>query len=62
MQLSRDKGTLHISADLPARLFSQVQLSLTAEKIKYAQAYGEKLRWGKGLVFNISFRTYFDED
>jgi hypothetical protein len=37
-------------------------LSLAAEKIKYAQAYGEKLRWGRGLVFNISFRTNFEED
>jgi hypothetical protein len=62
MQLSRDKGTLHISADLPARLFSQVQLSLTAEKIKCAQAYGEKLRWGRGLIYNIGFRTNFEED
>jgi hypothetical protein len=61
MQLSRDKGTLHVSVDLPARLFSQIQLSLAAEKIKFAQAYGEKLRWGKGLIFNIGFRTNVED-
>ena len=62
MQLSRDKGTLHMSADLPARLFNQIQLSLSAGKIKYAQAYGEKLRWGNGLIFNIGFRTDIEQD
>ena len=44
MQLSRDKGTLHMTADLPARLFSQIQVSLAADKMKYAEAYGDKLR------------------
>ena len=61
MQLLRDKTILHMSVDLPARLFSQIQLSLAADKIKYAQAYGEKLRWGKGLVFNIGFRTNVED-
>ena len=62
MQLSRDKTTLHLMADIPSRMYTNLQISLAASKIKFIQAYGERLKWGQGSIFSISFSTNAEED
>ena len=62
MQILGDKITLHLMADIPSRMYTNLQISLAAGKIKFIQAYGERLKWGRGRMFNISFSTKAEED
>lgn len=62
MTVLRDKVTLDISCHIPPQLHNNILNSLAAKKIKYMQVYGEKLRWGRGGVFRISFSMQADED
>ena len=62
MQLLRDKITLLMMASIPSRMYTNLQISLAAGRIKFAQTYGERLKWGRGSMFNISFSTKIEED
>ena len=62
VQILRDKVTLHLMVTIPSRLFANLQISLSAGKIKYIQAYAERLKWGCGIIFNVSFSTKEEED
>lgn len=62
IQILRDKITLHLMASIPSRMYTNLQISLLADKIKFIQAYGERLKWGQGGMFSISFSTKAEED
>lgn len=62
IQILRDKITLHLMADIPSRMYTNLQISLAAGKIKFIQAYGERLKWGRGCMHNISFSTKKEEE
>ncbi len=62
MQILGDKITLNFMATIPSRMHTNLQISLAAGKIKFVQVYGERLKWGRGLMYNISFATNAEED
>jgi hypothetical protein len=62
MQVLRDKVTLDMTCSIPSQLFSRIQVSLVANKIKHVQVYGEKLRWERAFMYNIVLATRADED
>lgn len=62
MHILGDKITLLMMASIPSRMYTNLQISLAAGRIKFAQTYGERLKWGRGSMFNLSFSTKIEED
>jgi hypothetical protein len=61
MIVRRDK-TLDLYCRLPTHSFAFVCAAVGKEKIKHIRVYGERLRWGKGGIINISFSTTNEEE
>jgi len=62
LQILRDKITLHGICWVPERLFRNIFEATAVGKIKYVSVNGEKLRWGRGWIANISFSTSREEE
>lgn len=61
IQTCPDKIRLDVMASIPARLFTNLQTSLNASKLKIIQVYGERLKWGRGAVLWFSLSTKIEE-
>ena len=62
MQILRDKITLFMYCNVPARSLSFIAASAGCGKIKRVSIYGDKLRYGSGAVSYVSLRTRPEED
>jgi hypothetical protein len=62
MEIQYGKDVLEIHCGLPPRMHHSIHLSLISRKINYVSIFGEKLKWRKGAIFDITLSASYDED
>ena len=62
MEIPYRKDILEMRCGLPPRLHHSIHLSLLLGKIKYVSVFGEKLKWRKGTMFDVTLSPNYDED
>jgi hypothetical protein len=62
MEIPRGKAVLKCRCSIPPRLSNNIHVAIASGKIKFVSIYGEKLKWRKGLIFDISLSAECEED
>lgn len=62
MEVPRGEDCLNIRCSVPPRLSQNIHVAVASGKIKYVSMFGEKLKWRRGLVFDVSFSTEREEE
>jgi len=61
MEIPRGDNMLIFCCSIPSRSFAYIPLAVSAGKVKYASISGTKLKWRKGVVFDVSLSTIREE-
>lgn len=62
MEIPRGSYSLDCIAWIPHRIFSNAIVASSAGRVRYIRIFGEKLKWRKGSIFNISFQTTYEDE
>ena len=62
MEIPRSEDTLCIDCWVPSRAFLLIPAAVSSEKVKHVSILGEKLKWRKGKIFNITISTVREEE
>ena len=62
MEVPRGEEVLQIRCSIPPRLSNNMHVAVASGKIRYISIYGEKLKWRKGLIFDISLSDEREEE
>jgi hypothetical protein len=57
MEIPRGEATLHLNCWVPSRSFNLIPTAVASGKVKYVSIFGEKLKWRKGSVFDLTLTT-----
>lgn len=62
MEVPRGEECLQIRCSIPPRLSNNIHVVVASGKIKYVSIFGEKLKWRKGLIFDIRLSAEREEE
>ena len=62
MGIPRGDDTLNITCWIPSRSFQLIPTAVASGKIKFASIFGEKLKWRRGKVFDLTLTTVREEE
>jgi len=62
MEVPRGEDILQLHCSIPPRMSDSIHVAVASGKIKYVSVFGEKLKWRKGLVFDITLSAELEEE
>jgi len=62
MEVPRGEDILQMHCSIPPRMSNNIHVAVASGKIKYISVFGEKLKWRRGLVFDITLSAELEEE
>ena len=62
MEVPRGEDILQMHCSIPPRMSDSIHVAVASGKIKYVSVFGEKLKWRRGVVFDITLSAELEEE